>query len=151
MKRIKLVALFSGLMFGSFLLGKASGTKATIPTDDLIKRSGIVAVGEITSNRLILPTKRNEDGSWVQEKYRVGAKISEFLKCSLDEVEFDVGPLSLVPGQKFILYLNGKTIEIDDEFGKRKALVFDFLGPPAKCVEATPENIEENRKIIQSH
>ena len=134
---------------GGFL-GTAWATKPTIPLDDLVRRSRLVAVAEIVSVREIAKPELDAEGNWRPARQRVSARVSEVLKAQLsNEIEFDMGPLTLEPGQSFIVFLRDKVIALEDEDGKRKGLAFDFIESPARRIEATDANVGEVKDVIK--
>lgn len=142
---------WTGLAIGSgFFLGTAWATNPTIPLDDLVQRSNLVAVAKIVSARAIAKAERDAEGNWKPARQRISAKVSKVLKAQFrNELEFDVGPLTFEPGHAFILFLQDKLIALDDEYGRRNGVAFEFVESPARRLEATDANIEEVADIMR--
>lgn len=133
-----------------FFLGTAWATKPTIPFDDLVRRSSLVAIADIVSVRELAKPELDAEGNWKQVRKRVSARVSEVLKAQLShDLEFDMGPLTLEPGQSFIVFLRDQMITLDDEYGRRKGIAFDFIEPPTRRIEATDANVEEVKNVIK--
>lgn len=135
---------------GGFFLGTAWATKPTIPLEDLVRRASLVAIADIVSVRELAKPKLDAEGNWTQARQRVAARVSEVLNVQLSHaIEFDMGPLTLEPGHSFIVFLQDKPITLDDEYGTRKGMTFDFIESPARRLEATDAHVEEVKDVIR--
>ena len=150
MPRARIVCWTLLTLGGGFFLGTAWATKPTIPLEDLVRRASLVAIAHIVSVRELAKPELDAEGNWTQARQRVSARISGVLKAQLNhELEFDMGPLTLEPGHAFIVFLQDKLIILDDEYGARKGLAFDFIEAPARRLEATDANVEEVKEVIR--
>lgn len=109
-----------------------------------VERADIIVTAEIESREILEKPRKGIDGSWLPIRQRFSAKLKDILKNNLDEeiptdIQFDCGPLTFEEGKIFILFLKNTNKEI---------VIFKFIDPLSKRVEATKENVNKVKEII---
>lgn len=113
-------------------------TKPSISVEDLVKRSEVVAVGNVIAAREISRSRQDGHGSWTPQVYKVHAAIVAKLMGDIENsVEFEVEDLRFDPGKEFVLFL------------ERRGGRLDYLKAPATIVEATPGAIDIVKSCIK--
>jgi len=146
MTKTKLLLPIFVLLCAAFIAGRASATKPTVPLPYMIHHAAFIATGEITYNRRIAKPRRDESGEWLQARNRVRAKIGKVLKFRFpEEIEFDVGPLTLEQGKEFILFLNLKERKLKG----RRAYVLDWQDTNSKRILADKDVVDKIKELLQ--
>ncbi|MFH2204384.1 MAG: hypothetical protein ABIJ96_14800 [Elusimicrobiota bacterium] len=145
MTKPKHLIFIIALMSAAFIAGRAAAAKPTVPLAHMIHNAAFIATGEITHNRQIAEPRRGENGEWLQSRSQVRAKIGKIIKFQFpEEIEFEVGPLTLEKGKEFVLFLNLK----ESQLGPRRAYVLDWQDTNTKRIIAEKDVVEKIKELI---
>ena len=119
------------------LASVAWATKPTVSIREMVARSDVVLTVEVLSLEVIQPIRKDEQGNWLQEQFRVEARVLESLRGDVRGIiHFETSALRFEPGKQYAVFL------------RRDGSKLSHLGNPAKRVEATPEHLAEVRSLL---
>lgn len=132
----------------------ASAAKPTVLISEMVSRATHIVVGRVISQALKDPAQKSGSGEWLPEKRLVRVQTKRVLKMEgstqiPQEFVFEVKALLFEESASYILFLKAFTPNLSDKTAETFSVRFEYLGSPARRVEATDASLLEVQKEIE--